>query len=89
MTKQKEIREGIARKLRVRILGTAERTSPDDFTGITPWDELTDAYKRTHWLDEADEFLVYLDKVGVVIKVTQKYPLKPHFIYEPLIEESK
>jgi len=33
-----------------------------------------------------DKLLAYLHSQGVVIKVTQKYPLKPAFIYEPLIE---
>jgi hypothetical protein len=36
-------------------------------------------------LSNADRTLKFLDSKGVVIKIMQKYPLKPLFIYERLI----
>lgn len=37
--------------------------------------------------NEAGKILSYLHSQGVVIKVTQKYPLQPPIIYEPLIDK--
>lgn len=33
------------------------------------------------------DLMAWLNSQGVVIKVTQKYPLKPPFVYETLIKE--
>lgn len=62
MTKQEEIREGMA------LIFESQCWVSDS-------------------LDMADKTLTYLHSQGVVIKVAQKYPLQPHFIYEPLIGE--
>lgn len=76
MTEQEEIREGIAVILYDLLGGDSEF---DKEGGCFPMADFCDK--------EADKILAYLHSQDVVIKKTQKYPLLPYFIYEPLMEE--
>lgn len=65
MTKQEQIREGIAKHFRPHTLGDVE----DDLSGFI---SCTGTMKL--WRYEADELLEYLHSQGVVIKVERKLP---------------
>jgi len=63
--KQKELREGLARKLRTYRLNEVEGHEDDC---IVPWDECDD-FTKGHWLRDADEWLTYLhSKDAMIVK---------------------
>ena len=112
MTKQEEIREGIANILGVDLINlnnTHENAPPGHDCGEECGVDLEDQIaasnpimkpmrsggtKHKKCVDCWEGYIrglitkiqEYEHSQGVVIKVTQKYPLKPAFIYEPLIE---
>ena len=71
MDKRSEIRKEIGKIIRDNIA-----VACSEFGGDTD----------TETQEEVTEIIEYLHSQGVVIKILQKYPLQPLYIYEPLIE---
>ena len=88
MTRQQEIREGVARRIHIvekQLLRVVEETSPCNCT----WEELPGYFKEQYY-KEADRTLCYLQSQGVVIlkDMGDDMAIKDDFkAVEPLIEK--
>ena len=72
MTKQEEIREGVAKQFFID-----QRTSYEYIYRYPSWEELGESAKQP-FLDKADYILSYLHSQGVVIKVWRGFPRCPN-----------